>query len=173
MRFLNISIWDSLTDWLAGLWAPPDTGRRRSKLTTIGGQDGLTRGCPPPGPYCEISNRNITQTGAIMGSCPRPTLQPEYRRDLRKKVVTGNLLFQMWEERNVYSSSMFYLRMLDLRFIIIALIHIGLQDWTLPLYLRPFILFNLNNHHFSSEQRNYIYKYGFEVDSVIRAKWSR
>ena len=34
----------------------------------------------PPGPYCEISHRNMTQTGAIMGSCPRPTLQSSTAR---------------------------------------------------------------------------------------------
>ena len=43
----HVRLWEYLARRVTGWPAPPHSRRRRSKLTTIGGQDGLTRGCPP------------------------------------------------------------------------------------------------------------------------------
>ena len=47
----RVRLWEYLARRVTGWPAPPHSRRRRSKLTTIGGQDGLTRGCPPPLPH--------------------------------------------------------------------------------------------------------------------------
>ena len=94
MRSVNILLRDSLTV----LSAPPDSVRRWSKLTTIGGQDGLTEDAPHP-PPCpilrDIEQKYYSNWGYNGLLSPAHSPPRTYRRDLRRKVVTGHLLFQM------------------------------------------------------------------------------
>ena len=67
----------------------------------------------------------------------------------------------------VYSSSMLECEMWDVRYIIIGLIHIGLQDWTPPSLSQAL-------HLVQSQQSSFLLRREklHLVDPVIRAKWS-
>ena len=135
---------------------------------------------PLHAPYCEISNRNITQTGAIMGSCPRPTHHPEHIEGIWGGKLWLEICYSRCEGRTQQSRQ----QTLCLQKFSSSLVLYVLSSsqprfdsyWTAggaraghqPLYLRPFIFFNLNNHHFSPAQRNYSRKYGFHLDFAIK-----